>query len=198
MSVEIDKAVEFYDQASHAEATGQWDRAEGCYLQSLALFEQGGSAYVLDAAKVLNRLTVLREAFADNAAALATAEHSAQIMESRGSALSGREADEIRLQAWELLGNLYRRMARFAEAESVLQRALGYALTKFGPDDRRTCEARNRLELLYNSTGELAKARDLAAPQASGGAGACPGVFPGVPSADVSRSQGAVANMRPG
>jgi len=161
MSTEVERAMEIYDEARQAEEQKQFDAAEKYYVKSANLFQQIGGTHFINAAHALNALSSLREGRGDYNGALCSAKHSAGIMEIQAIDFSSRHADEIRLQTWGLIGNLYRRMARYIEAEQTLKRAFEYARDKFGDEDEETAAACDRLGILYKDNGEFDKAEKL-------------------------------------
>jgi tetratricopeptide (TPR) repeat protein len=63
-----------------------------------------------------------------------------------------------RLQQWEQIGNKLREEARYAEAETVLKRALELARSTFGEGAEETPLARNSLGIVYKYTGQFDQA----------------------------------------
>jgi tetratricopeptide (TPR) repeat protein len=59
------------------------------------------------------------------------------------------------------LAHLYRHANRFAEAEDLFRRGLGWAERTYGPDDPRTAAALNNLAQLLKATNRLAEAEPL-------------------------------------
>ncbi len=59
------------------------------------------------------------------------------------------------------LAHLYRHANRFAEAEDLFRRGLGWAERTYGPDDPRTAAALNNLAQLLSVTNRLAEAEPL-------------------------------------
>jgi tetratricopeptide (TPR) repeat protein len=158
MSTEIERAREFYEKAHQAEEQNQSNLAEIYYVKSATLFQKIGGMHSIDAAQAFTALSSLRERRGDYSGALCSAKHSARIMEMQGIEFSSRRADEIRLQTWSLIGNLYRHMGRYSEAEQILRHAFDYVCTKFGEEDEETTITRNQLGSLQNYIGELEKA----------------------------------------
>ncbi len=137
MSSDVERGVEMYHKACLTEEQGKFNLAELYYLKSAYLFQRAGGAHHMDAANVLNALAFLLEASGLYDEALRSAKESAKIMETQAGELCSRDADMIRLQAWGLIGNLYRHMARYAEAEQTLRRAFDYAIVRFGDAEKR-------------------------------------------------------------
>lgn len=160
MSSEIERAVKYYEQACLAEAQNRLELAETNYLKSANLFQQAGMPHFPKAAKVLNTLSFLRERRGNYRGALCAAKHAEKILDEE-TVISSLEADQIRLQTWGLIGNLYCQMQRYCEAEQVLQRTLEYALLKFGNENEEVTSARNHLAILYQQIGEPDKAEKL-------------------------------------
>ncbi len=140
---------------------GNMERADALYLECAELYNQLGSDYLLNAADALNELASLRQKRDDHTGALNAAQESARMMDT----VSGGQpsAGEIltRLQAWALLGNSYRHLARYTLAEPILIRAVDYAIEHLGETDTETSMARNHLGILYKYTGEFDKAEIL-------------------------------------
>jgi tetratricopeptide (TPR) repeat protein len=161
MSKEIERAIEFYDKAYEAEKQGNIDRAEVLYMESRELFEKEGGVYFIDAANIMNTIAFIKQKHGDYDGALRAARESAEVMKTRFEGGTRRDAETIRLQAWGIIGNIYRHMARYEEAERILQCTLEYATEKFGGADEETSTARNHLGILYKYTGEFKKAEKL-------------------------------------
>lgn len=161
MSTEVERAMKIYDEAHQAEEQKQFDAAEKHYVKSANLFQQIGGTHSMEAARVLNALSFLREARGDYHGALCSAKHAEIIMEEQDVEVSSLEADQIRLQTWGLIGNLHGHMARYIEAEQTLKRAFEYALAKFGDEDEETTAARDQLGILYKDTGGFDRVEKL-------------------------------------
>ena len=147
MPTEIERAVEFFERARLAEERNEFNTAEIDYLKSANLFQQIGEMYFLDAACVLTALAVLREGRGNHHGALCSAKHAEKILEEQEAETSSPRADQIRLQTWGLIGNLYRQMDRCAEAEKMVRQALEYARRKFGEEDRATGSTLDSLKI---------------------------------------------------
>src|SRR5258705_417343 len=153
MYIDVHQAFELYNQAHLAEQEGKLNLAEVYYLKSWTLFKEAGNTHIADAANVLNTLGLMRQELGDHKGALTAAEEAARMLESITEVESSRDVREIRLQVWGLIGNVYRHLAKYAEAEQVLIRALNYAIEHFGEADEETSAARNHLGILYKYTG---------------------------------------------
>jgi tetratricopeptide (TPR) repeat protein len=106
MFVDIDKAVNLYNQAQSAEREGDADLAEVYYLKSCALFEQAGDRYYVNAAQTLNALAYLRRSCGNFEGAFSCVRKAVQIIEAHPGVFANDEAEVIRMQAWDLVKNL--------------------------------------------------------------------------------------------
>jgi len=145
MVTEIERAVEFYEHARQAEEQKAFNVAETDYLKSANLYQQIGEVYFMEAANVLNALTRLREARGNYREALCSAKHAEKILEGKESEISNPKFDQIRLQTWGLIAELYRQMQRDPEAEKILCQAFEYARMKFGEEDQETAFVRGHV-----------------------------------------------------
>jgi tetratricopeptide (TPR) repeat protein len=157
MSTPLARATRLHQEASTAHQQGNIDRAEVLYAESREIFLREGGEYFLEAANVMNALALLKEKHGDCDGALQVAKKAMQIM-GQMSTSRNRKADEIRLQSWGIIGKIHRRLARYEEAEQVLQRALDHALNTFGAADEQTISIFNEFTLLYKQMGKLEKA----------------------------------------
>ena len=161
MSTQLERAIEFYEKAYEAETQGNIDRAEALYTESRELFEKEGGMHFIDAANIMNTVSFMKEKYGDYDGALHAARASAEIMKTRFEGGTSRDAETIRLQAWGIIGNIYRHKARYEEAEKILQCTLEYATEKLGDEAEETSNARNQLGILYKYTGGFEKAEKL-------------------------------------
>ena len=88
-------------------------------------------------------------------------EESLRLAEEALSLLPPRGAETLHLRALGLKGNALRQLARYAEAETILKRALEFAVENFGEAHEETSAARNLLGILYKYTGKFDEAETL-------------------------------------
>src|SRR5258706_13845623 len=100
MSMQVERAIELYQQASDAEKQGNVERAEALYLECVDIFKQAGDMHIADAANVLNTPGFMRQELGDHAFALTAAEEAARMRGTMDETESSRDVREIRLQAW--------------------------------------------------------------------------------------------------
>lgn len=156
MSTQIIRATQLREEASTANEQGNIDRAEVLYAESREIFLREGGEFFVEAANIMNALALMKAKHIDYYGALQAADKSVQIL-SQINPSSDRKANEILLQAWSIMGNIHRRLARYEEAEQVLQRALDHALNSFGAADEQTTSIFNELAYLYRQMGKLKK-----------------------------------------
>src|SRR5215216_8166418 len=132
MSTRIERAVQLYEEASRAEEQGNVDRAEVLYLESRDFFLHEGGAHFIDAANIMNAIAFLKEKYGDYEGARRAAEESIQVLDKQSGMSTTREAHEVRLQAWGLIGNIHRHLAQYEKAEQVFLHAFDYARNVLG------------------------------------------------------------------
>ena len=138
MTRNIEHAILLYNEAARAEGQGNLERAEMLYMESRRIFEYEGGAHRLDAANIMNAVAIMKQRMEDYSGAIAAAQEAHKLLGPvRLTGVGGAEA-EIRLRAWNLIGNTYRLLARHAEAEQILQKALAYACSVFGEGQSRS------------------------------------------------------------
>jgi tetratricopeptide (TPR) repeat protein len=151
MPASIPRAIQLRDEARLAEDQGNIDRAEVLYVESKEIFMNEGGAYLVDTAMIMNAIASMKEKYKDYAGALRAAEKSIQILKNHIDSSTGPKADEIRLQAWLIIGRMRRHLAQHEEAERTLVYALNQASHVFGETDKRTEEVRHQLARVKES-----------------------------------------------
>jgi len=155
MTTQIDHAILLYKEASRADQQGNIERAEMLYMESRRIFEHAGGIHRLDAARIMNAFAGMKQHIGDFTGALAAAQDGLKVLGTARYTETGCAETGIRLQAWGVIGNTYRHLARYADAEQILRTALAYASSIFGEKSEQTCEARNHLDVLYKYTGRF-------------------------------------------
>lgn len=153
--------VDLFKRATELCALGDLAQAAAFTEQSITHFQQADGENTPNAANLLNVLASLREEQSDYAGAVAAAEQSTKIVDTLGDDFTGEDATYVRIEAWSRLGNLYRHLARYPEAEALLVRALALAINTFGETADATSIARNNLGILYKYTGNFDAAKTL-------------------------------------
>src|SRR5258708_7688992 len=127
-----DHAAELFEQAMQARAQGDLTHALELCAQAIAIFQNVEGENSPDAANLLNALTHWREENGDYAGAVEAAQRATNILNALDAGFGREDAAHLRIEAWSNLGNLYRHLARYPEAETLLKRALELALLQFG------------------------------------------------------------------
>ena len=155
MTTQIEHANLLYKEASHADRQGNMERAEMLYMESRRIFEHAGGIHRLDASRIMNAIACMKQHIGDFTGALAAAQDGLKVLGTARYTETGAEEADIRLQAWCVIANMYRYLARYKEAEQILRTALAYASSIFGEKSEQACEAGNHLSVLYKYTGRF-------------------------------------------
>ena len=161
MTTQIENATMLYTEASQADQRGNFERAEMLYMESRRIFEHAGLRHRVDAANIMNAIAFMKQKFGDFTGALAAAQDGLKVLGTIRYTETGGDESEIRLQAWGVIGNTYRHLARYEEAEQILRTALAYAVSIFGEESEQASTARNHLGVLYKYTGRFEEGEQL-------------------------------------
>jgi hypothetical protein len=106
MSDTLTRAFQLREEARLAEKQGNIERAEVLYVESKEIFLQNGDNYLIDAARNLNSIASMKEKQNDHPGALQAAEGSIQLLRNYADACTNGLADQIRFQAWGIIGSI--------------------------------------------------------------------------------------------
>jgi tetratricopeptide (TPR) repeat protein len=154
-------AVELQERAWALQADGKLDEAFIACSEALTLIEAAEGSGSPDAANLLNDLADIERERLRYHSALAFAKKAHAIETALGDRFTGDTAAHIRMATLSSLGDLWRLLGQYEQAEGHLERALAIGMAAYGEASEEVAEARNSLAVLYKFWGRFAAARKL-------------------------------------
>ena len=161
MFAQLARATQLLEEARLSTEQGNIDRAEVLSLESKEIFMQAGGAHFIDTAGIMNAIARMKVNYGDCSGALRAVEKSISILDIKVGTSPRQKADEIRLEACAILGDIHLQLAHYEKAEQVLLAASDHARRVFGESDERTASIRCQLAALYEQWGKLEKVETL-------------------------------------
>jgi tetratricopeptide (TPR) repeat protein len=152
----IELALRRHEESFELKAAGDLAGAEGACREALALFEEVDGKEHPDTANVLQCLGAILDRQCRYDEAEECGRRAVAIMDKVAGLVEGPEAGLILIQALGVLGTALRQKGLYADAETVLKRAI--ALAEEHPDGETLPIALNNLGIVYKYSGNFDEA----------------------------------------